>query len=460
MAPCRSPFRGRAIATRMLASLLFTTAVTHAAHAQIAFTGLGGFQGLPGSGASRAYAMSSDGTVITGVAVVANGATSGFRWTAADGLTPVNGGLPQATTSYSISGDGHTIGGYVESIIDAKAYVWTPEVGPTLLFARGTLWAASADGAVFAGDEMDGGTHQHHAVRWTATNGVKSIEPHGVVLGMSRAFGIDATGGLLVGEAVFPQFGNQRAFLWDATHGMVNIGSPDVAAGPSRADAISADGGTVVGTTQPGTFGATYAFRWTAATGTQWLDFGATSSEAFAVSADGSTLVGTRGGEAFLWRASDGLVRLADVLGGLAAGWRLVEARAISADGRVIAGWGYNPQNQIEAFRAEVPLAVAGVDPPSGPHVALVLGAAPNPARGLVQVRATHGDAGAASEASVLDLSGRLVCSLGSAAAVSGARAWTWDGRDALGRAVAPGAYLVRVRVGDETRVQRIMQVR
>ena len=66
------------------------------------------------------------------------------------------------------------------------------------------------DGSVFAGDEMDGGTHQHHAVRWSASGGRRSLEPHGVVLGYSRAFGVSGDGTKIVGDAVFPGFGYTR----------------------------------------------------------------------------------------------------------------------------------------------------------------------------------------------------------------------------------------------------------
>jgi probable HAF family extracellular repeat protein len=441
------------------ALLVFTLASTSAlATASPAFQGLGR---LPGLLTSRANAISSDGLTIAGAGYTPNGAQMGFRWTAANGLEQVSSGLPQTTIAYALSGDGQVIGGYAESIIDAKAYVWTSAAGPTLLFARGSLYSASSDGAVMAGDEMDGGTHQRHAVRWTAANGMKIIEPKGVVLGESRAFGINATGDLVVGEAVFPNYPNQRAFLWDAANGMVNIGSTDFGAGFSRADAISADGGVVVGTVQPGSSGPSLAFRWTAAGGTQWLTGLPTtvSSEAYAVSADGRVIVGTHDGDAFVWRADVGMVSLRGVLGADANGWRLVEAKAISADGSVVAGWGYNPQGQIEAWRAEVPaIIVTGVAPANSGHVALSVHTYPNPARGTVFVRANSSDPGAA-DATVLDLAGRVVRVLAPSAAGSAIREWAWDGRSNDGRNVPAGVYLVRVRVGGETRVGRIMRV-
>ena len=39
-------------------------------------------------------------------------------------------------------------------------------------------------------------------------------------------------------------------------------------------------------------------------------------------------------------------------------GWQLYSANAVSADGSVFAGWGYNPSGKQEAFVARVPLAM------------------------------------------------------------------------------------------------------
>lgn len=455
----RARYSMRLTAACMAAALTLTGLASSLAVASPAFTGLGT---LPGLITSRAYAVSSDGSTVAGAGFQPNGGQVGFRWTAANGLEPVLSGLPQTTIAYGLSGNGQVIGGYTESIIDAKAYVWTEGVGPTLLFARGTLWAGSADGSVFAGDQMDGGTHQHHAVRWSTANGVRSIEPQGVVLGFSRALGVDATGTKLVGEAVFPNFATTRAFVWDAVNGMVNIGSPNIAEGSSRADAISADGSTVVGMRVPGSASYSVAFRWTAAGGMQLLDdlFANVSSEAFGVSADGSTIVGSRNGEAVLWRAGLGLIPVRGALGAAAQTWRLVEARGVSADGTVIVGWGYNPQGQIEAWRAEVPLELAAVGPATPARGALDVRAYPNPAPGAVFVRASAGAAGVPSSAAVLDLAGRVVRTLGDGAANGGGTTWSWDGRADDGRAVAAGVYLARVRVGNETRTARIMRVR
>jgi uncharacterized membrane protein len=100
------------------------------------------------------------------------------------------------------------------------------------------------------------------------------------------------------------------------------------------------------------------------------LDF----SRADDVSADGSVVVGwgysatSIGIEALLWDAAHGMRSLRDVLandfglGASLAGWKLEYARGISADGRVVVGYGFNPNGDREAWiaRLEPPPALPG----------------------------------------------------------------------------------------------------
>jgi uncharacterized membrane protein len=90
-------------------------------------------------------------------------------------------------------------------------------------------------------------------------------------------------------------------------------------------------------------------------------------SVAYDLSADGSVIVGsgtTRRPdgsdtqEAFYWTREIGMVNLRDLLvsqgASNLAGWRLSEARAVSADGLTIVGTGLH-DGRIEAFIATVP---------------------------------------------------------------------------------------------------------
>lgn len=72
---------------------------------------------------------------------------------------------------------------------------------------------------------------------------------------------------------------------------------------------------------------------------------------------------------AFIWTEATGMRPLRRVLIDLGVnmtGWQLTRAHAISADGRVIAGEGVNPQGVTEAWRAVVP----NVPPPRLPALA------------------------------------------------------------------------------------------
>ena len=137
----------------------------------------------------------------------------------------------------------------------------------------------------------------------------------------------------------------------------------------SAAYAASANGNVIVGsgTTDAGT----EAFRWT--NGGSMISLGdlpggPTDSVARAVSANGTRIVG--GGHtsaansvAFVWDSAGGMRDLRSVLisdFGLAsevAGWDLLAATGISADGSVVTGTGINPSGDFEAWRAEIDIA-------------------------------------------------------------------------------------------------------
>ena len=141
----------------------------------------------------------------------------------------------------------------------------------------------------------------------------------------------------------------------------------------SQAIDVSADGSIIVG--QSSGASGTEAYRWTSGTGMVGigdLAGGGFGSQANGISADGTIIVGrgteAGGDRAFLWTQSLGMTNLKDFLIGNGAtglaGWTLLEARGISADGTAIVGVGFNPDGNIEAWLATVPepstLALAG----------------------------------------------------------------------------------------------------
>lgn len=158
-----------------------------------------------------------------------------------------------------------------------------------------------------------------------------------------------------------------QAFRWtDATGrqdlGNLNQGSESIAEGTNR------DGSVIVGQVK-NREGFWHAFRWTRGGG--MVDLGTLRngalSAASAVSADGSVIVGrslitsfTGSERAFRWTTGTGKMedvqRLLIDRGVTAVqGWILTTAVDVSADGKVIVGWGLNPDRRFEAWRAVLP---------------------------------------------------------------------------------------------------------
>lgn len=95
---------------------------------------------------------------------------------------------------------------------------------------------------------------------------------------------------------------------------------------------------------------------------------------------------------------------------------------------------------------------------PDGPLVQLAP-PAPNPARGACTLRFALGAAGE-GELAIHDAAGRRVRTLAAGALEPGPHAVAWDGRDAQGRACAPGVYFARLRAGGVVRESRLVFVR
>ena len=177
----------------------------------------------------------------------------------------------------------------------------------------------------------------------------------------SEAHGVNADGTVVVG------FGNatgifDEAFRWTQAGGMAGLGF--LAGGTfSEAHGVNADGTVVVG------FGdatgiVDEAFRWTQAGGMAGLGFltGGTFSIAQGVNADGTVVVGNSaatgiGSEAFRWTQTGGMKSVQALLtakGVSTTGWTLTGATGVSADGRVIVGFGTDPNGQAQGWIADL----------------------------------------------------------------------------------------------------------
>ena len=294
--------------------------------------------------------------------------SSAFRWTIDDGMVDF-GSLNSVANG--VSSDGSIIVGNS----DLEAFRWTIDdgiVGLGFLYVPGhdsfLSFAndVSSDGSTVVGNSnstpVGGGIQRVEAFRWTANDGMIGLGdlPGGGFF--SRANGVSSDGSVVVGVSESSQSGSSgEAFRWTADDGMIGLGS---LYGPysSRAVAASSDGSVIVGDSSFPT--GREAFRWTADDGMIGLGDlpgGEFASIAQDISSDSSVIVGhsrsSLGIEAFIWDSVNGMQRLSDILtaGGLdLTGWDLEVAQAVSADGKIIAGYGDGPNGKQQAWLADL----------------------------------------------------------------------------------------------------------
>ena len=272
------------------------------------------------------------------------------------GLGDLPGGGVESKT-YGMSGDGRTVVGYSESSPYDEAFRWTDANGmvglgdfdPNATQPRSESWGASYNGTVVVGYAWQN-VIGYLPCRWTASGAIYSLGELSGGSSFGKALGCSADGSVIVGTAS-SSLGTE-AFRWTDANGMVGLGDLSGSLFASRAWAVSADGSVIVGegtSTASGQNGE--AFRWTQATGMVPLGDlpgGAVDSAAYDCSGDGAIIVGsgfgTSGTRAMIWDANNGMRDLSTVLTGEygidLTGWKLYEARAISDDGKVIAGYG------------------------------------------------------------------------------------------------------------------------
>jgi len=293
--------------------------------------GIGDFPG--GNLASGGMGVSSDGAVVVGQGLPSNNKNMAFKWTTASGMVPL-GVLSQ--------------GDYFSTASDV-----------------------SSNGSVVVGTSQ--WEFGQQAFRWTEAAGMIGLNPLANPNIFSRAHAVSGSGSIVVGGANFGT-GETQAFRWSESDGMVTLGALLGPAFYSEALGISDDGNVIVGRTT--TSEGRQAFIQTQSAGMQSL--GGSESLAWDASADGSIVVGfnefTRGfAEAFIWDALNGMRRLEDVLSGEfgldLAGWTLVEAHGISADGKAIIGLGINADGISEGWIARLGSSAI----PEPPAVALVI---------------------------------------------------------------------------------------
>jgi probable HAF family extracellular repeat protein len=268
--------------------------------------------GTLGGDVSNAYGVSADGSVVVGGSYNAARQWHAFRWTASGGMQDLG-----------------TLGG-----------------------SESGAWGVSADGSVVVG-EAQSAAGPLRAFRWTEASGMQDL---GTLGGdESVAYGVSADGSVVVGVA-YNAAGQKRAFRWTAARGMQDLGTLPGGAW-SEAWGVSADGSIVVGWDQNDE-GDSRPFRSTAAGRMQALCMlpSGCQSEAYGVSADGSVVVGKtwswldftslRRWRAFRWTAAHGMRYLGTLPGDYES-----EALGVSANDSIVVGRAWNAANQYSACR-------------------------------------------------------------------------------------------------------------
>lgn len=301
--------------------------------------------GAADSGAADSGIVPMDAAVTdAGVDPCAGGPPPSFR-----GLGDLVGGSTRSI-ALGISRDGTTVVGQSNSSLGPEAFRWQAGTGMLGLgaLASGSFgsiaYAVSGDGSVVAGTSksalVDCPGRSDAAFRWTAASGLVGLDDLAMGCFFSYAYGISVDGTLIVGGGT-NALANTAA-VW-SNGAWTDLGLAQGLNNTSSLNAITPDRRYVVGTHRVDD-GASYnAIRWSEADAEEILGDlggGATFADATGISDDGAAVIGagtsTAGVEAFLWRATTGLVGLGDFSGGAFES----HAAAISPDGLWIVGQG------------------------------------------------------------------------------------------------------------------------
>jgi len=296
-----------------------------------------------------------------------------------------------------------------------QAFRWTESTGMVGIgFVEGgylsVAEAVSENGTAIAGYSVSTEFDQGEAFRWIDPGpmvGLGGIP--GTQVTSSVAYGVAADGGLVVGRST-SNYQNTEAFFWLFPFGMTGLGYfPDgdvsyaedicyrgedavivgwsnhtdgtaeayyfITPGPmngmdylsgyssSKAISISGDGNVIVGFCgkEIGVgIGKVQAFRYVLPNGPMEAlgELDIDGSAASDVSGDGSIIVGVSGGGPFIWDATNGMRDLRNVMENEydldLTGWILIDAQAISDDGKTIVGNGINPAGNKEGWIAKL----------------------------------------------------------------------------------------------------------
>lgn len=221
-------------------------------------------------------------------------------------------------------------------VILGAAFSSNAGASPVIRTASGnnSVRALSNDGSAAVGwTDTTTGPRSFH---WTASN-FQALQPLPGDID-SRAYGVSGDGMIVVGDS--GPDAARGAIRWTMGASAVEL-LPLPTHLKSTAYGISADGSTIVGDSE------LIPVQWKGGSGALDLNLG--GGIAMAASANGSVVAGASANSGFRWSASTGV----ETLSGLPGGGVVTQARALSADGSIAAGFSQSsgPFNRYHAVR-------------------------------------------------------------------------------------------------------------
>lgn len=332
---------------------------------------------------TTAVNVSADGSAVIGSTSVSGSALFlPFIWRSDTGLFVITNST--ALLAYDVANGGNraALSDLDPQTGDRRALLWSRTNGlqslGKLLNAQDSHvepMAISANGKVIVGRAKTPnapGFFTWEAFKWSAETGMVGL---GDIVGdpqrdryYSQAVGVSADGRVIAGTVRYGGTEPDGAFGYYAPARWANGVGPLYLAPSPHGDldygalGISANGRFIVAASSIGTFEDTvyYALRWSDENGYTILHEGSKLFTPHEISDDGKVVVGDGGGEsgvpvAMIWTAERGLMRLQTLLIELGANpglFTLEYAAAVSADGRVIVGYGKDVDGNRRGYRA------------------------------------------------------------------------------------------------------------
>lgn len=421
---------------------------------------------------TRANDVSADGRYVVGFAYLSTSTTTGipFLWDTHTGDKIILRGLGGAGgEARGISADGRFVTGWANNANgNQHAFLWDTQNGQvqdldTLSNSISEGWDISADGSIVVGYFVDPNIRYERAFLWNTQTG--EMRNLGTLGGTnSNAYGVSSNGQFVVG---WSRTATSRihAFLYNvASYELQDLDLVDSLV-KGHANSVSNSGALAVGSVDT-SFGRGIATVWEYSSKTYLESLGEQMSEALDFTDDGGVIVGysftpARERRAVIWGTSTiGALDLNVLYDSLLNGSVLVEARAVSPDGRFIVGYGYNAQTERnEAFLLDRE-GVTGIEQPTiVPKNVQLYQNYPNPFNPATKIVFTLPKS-MEVDLVICNVQGQRVKRLFQGKLASGSHTVIWDGTNNAGLPVSSGVYLYRLQAGNNIAVRKMLLVR